>query len=268
MKISIKIPNFVKTTEALTALSTALAALGAAALQTRLVSDRLEKKYADIAEREIAEAKVYYSRFNKTGDYEDPITAATALGEDVASELVERLGYVSRNKTPTASEDPSLSDEEQVEAVLDAVDTVEKVVENRRKKKERPPVAPHPFDENNLDPGPTVKPPTYSEPYVITEEEFQRNELDFEQVMMEYFAEDDQLADERGKPVNEETKLLGDGLEHFGFKTGSRDIVHVRNEELGIDFEVRRVSGSYADQVAGFQHSEPKVKKFREGRAT
>jgi hypothetical protein len=89
-------------------------------------------------------------------------------------------------------------------------------------------------------------------PYVIHYEEWMANEPENDQVHYVYYAEDDVLANEREIPVEPERMddliCLGN-LNRIGEGSPSPDIVHIRNEELGLDMEVIFDRGSYEEHV-------------------
>lgn len=89
-------------------------------------------------------------------------------------------------------------------------------------------------------------------PYLISEEEFNQNEGEFQQVNLLYYAEDDVLIDIREDVIEDPTKTTGlDFKQNFGWRADD-DYIHVRNEKLRIDFEIVR-HGSYAKDVLGVE---------------
>lgn len=252
--------------------------LGGAAIHAAVASKKLEKKYAEISDREIAEARLYYSRMNKEDsdgnllDPEDLALAAAAKDAGVPEGLIESLGYIRENPLaePVLNDDFDDDDEAVVEVVREVTVREEVVAEKiqggtQYRHRENPE---HPFDENALPKATEVKPPLTPDPYVISNEDFLRGELDYTQRVIEYYAGDDVLVDEMDRPVSDPERLVGGALEQFGFKSKRGDLVYVRNEQHETDFEISRNSGTYEEQVAGFKHSQQKVGKFREGRAT
>lgn len=279
MKIVFKVPDFIRSKEFLLAASTAMATLSGAFLQATLATRRLEEKFRDISEMEIAEAKLYYSHLYKTGEYEDPMVLAESYGREKLQQLIEQQGYVSREPTRTRSEDVDLSDDEVTSAVEEitestknifaeaaeaAEEAAKKAQQSSKNKKRARELARGPEGEELVE----IQHPNYKGPYVISQEEFYRNELDFEQVSVEYYMVDDVLVDERSQPVGDADKMVGDSVNHFGFKSGDPNIVYVRNEELEVDFEIKRNTGSYSEEVAGFVEDDEPGRPRREGRTT
>jgi hypothetical protein len=104
-------------------------------------------------------------------------------------------------------------------------------------------------------------------PYVISWDEFASAVLEYDQDTLTYFEKDDILVDGRDDAVNDVDGTVGlANLERFGDQSKDNNIVYVRNDKLGLDFEIVRSKGSYAKEVLGFiEHSEPRgrPRKFR-----
>lgn len=66
-----------------------------------------------------------------------------------------------------------------------------------------------------------------------------------------YYAEDDVLADVTDAPVDDQLGVIGDSLGYFGQHGADEDKLFVRNCTLGIEYEVTRVPGRYADKIYG-----------------
>lgn len=83
-------------------------------------------------------------------------------------------------------------------------------------------------------------------PYVIAPEEFW--EEDYPTITLTYFEEDEILADEHDKIIKNVDELVGeDFAEHFG--EYEEDSVHIRNDEMGVVYEILRDYGSYEDYM-------------------
>jgi hypothetical protein len=103
------------------------------------------------------------------------------------------------------------------------------------------------------------------EPFIISREEFLENDPEYNQVTITNFEEDDVLADEQDRPVDNMVQVVGkDAVFKFGYGSGDNNVVYVRNPELEIDLEVLRSTGGYAATVLGFKHSDRREpRKFR-----
>jgi len=194
-------------------------------------------KYEKIVEEEIAEAKLFYSRLNKRGEFSDPTTLASEY-EDV----IEELGY-------------------SVETTF--MESGELLTKNKYDK------AHHISDDEESDFNyiEEVKYRTEDAPYVISHDEYFQGEKDYTQVTLTYFEEDDILCDEKDSPINDTDNTVGDdNLKKFGHGSKDNNIVYIRNDRVEIDFEVVRSKGNYAKDVLGFvEHSEQlgKPRRFR-----
>ena len=104
------------------------------------------------------------------------------------------------------------------------------------------------------------------DPYIISFTDFLTNELDYEQVSLTYFEDDDVLIDAKDQPVADIDALIGVKNLRFGHKSKDNNIVYIRNNYLSLDFEVSRNKGNFAKDVLGFiEHSERRgaPRKFR-----
>lgn len=89
-------------------------------------------------------------------------------------------------------------------------------------------------------------------PYVITREEYDENEDQYEQVSLTYFGFDDVLVDEDEKSIDNIEEFVGKhNLQRFGHGSGDTKLVYIRNEQREMDYEVLRSDGSYAEEVLG-----------------
>lgn len=95
-------------------------------------------------------------------------------------------------------------------------------------------------------------------PYIIHLDEFRENTVEHDQVTYTYYESDDVMSDSRDQKIEEpldETFGLGNLLK-WGHGSNDSNIVYIRNERLGLDFEILRDRGSYAEQVSGaIRHS-------------
>lgn len=99
---------------------------------------------------------------------------------------------------------------------------------------------------------------TKDAPYIIHLDEFRENTVEHDQVTYTYYESDDVMSDSRDQKIEEpldETFGLGNLLK-WGHGSNDSNIVYIRNERLGLDFEILRDRGSYTEQVSGvIRHS-------------
>lgn len=96
----------------------------------------------------------------------------------------------------------------------------------------------------------------YPDPYVISPEEF--GEAEYPQISLTYFS-DGVLADEFDDKIDNVNDTVGiDSLKHFG--EYEDDSVFVRNERLGIDYEILLDTRRFEDVLI----AKPQIRRFYE----
>jgi predicted ATPase with chaperone activity len=86
-------------------------------------------------------------------------------------------------------------------------------------------------------------------PYVISLEQFSEGALESDTLY--YYEEDDTLADTQEEQISDYVDLIGeDVLDRFGEKSEDPDIVYVRNEKMGIDYEVILLHKSFKERYS------------------
>lgn len=109
-----------------------------------------------------------------------------------------------------------------------------------------------------------------SDPYIISEDEYIDPNIfsEFSRNTLIYYEDDDVLATDRDEVIHDVEELIGpDALTNFGYMSGNKDVVFVRNIKLGSNFEIIRESGSYQELVLGLSEEDvdyEKAKKFFE----
>lgn len=232
-------------------IAASVASAGAGAGVTYLVlNKKLETKYAELSEREIKEAKEYYSKVYKSKSLDELSEMASAIPDE---ELEERKRLEKIHEQFVEGTREVIREEEYIstdgEAEEDIADTT--LLE----------------DGNEFDYEAEVAKRTKDAPYVITEDEFYNCEEGYTQDHLTYFEADDVLVDKTDQPVDDVEGIVGDdNLARFGDGSRDKNVVYIRNDRLELDMEVSRSTGSYTEEVLGFiQHSDyrPKVMKFR-----
>lgn len=212
-------------------------------------------KFEEVLEQERLEIKAFYAQLHKKDEYATPGDAAEALGTQVvpvaAAKALQEYGSENLN-------DVAVQVTETVEVeVHPEPELIQSNVFRDRESKQ-------PWDQEGEEAARETLSP--GEPYIISAEEFGVNENDYDQKTLTYFAEDDVLVDEKDQPIDQIDMVVGEeNLTHFGYGSNDNRIVLIRNDRLGMEFEVVKNEGSYSKLVLGFQHSsdEPKVRKFR-----
>lgn len=94
--------------------------------------------------------------------------------------------------------------------------------------------------------------PDPREPYVIAEDDFMGNDNGFGQSTLTWYAVDDVLVDERDEIIASPNDTIGEKFRtQFGEDSRDQNIVYIRHEKLGLEFEVVRSEGSYKREVLG-----------------
>lgn len=89
--------------------------------------------------------------------------------------------------------------------------------------------------------------------YVIPLDSFVDEMIGYDKITLGYYAEDDVLVDDNEDIIDDVDYVIGHAaLERFGDGSEDDDIVYVRNERTGADYEVIRHHKSYQTEVLGF----------------
>lgn len=91
-------------------------------------------------------------------------------------------------------------------------------------------------------------------PYVITVDEFRHDRPDHDKITLTYYAGDDTLAEEDGTYIPDQDGTAGDDnlYNYFGLASGEENLLHIRNERVGCDFEIKLETGTFQREVLGF----------------
>lgn len=88
-----------------------------------------------------------------------------------------------------------------------------------------------------------------SPPYIIDQQTFIEDIDEYEKLSLTYYANENILLDDHQEIVSNSNDLIGaDGLSSFGIHDSDPDTIYIRNERLGIDFEVIRILLPYTPQ--------------------
>lgn len=228
-----------------------------------LAKKRLKTKYEEIAEREIAEAKVFYARMQKPARVED-VKVSVEVEDNMTeqlSDLKEAVQGLDYGAVDSSEEDQQAAirsihehngDEEEPSSMsifAEAAEYTDEMTEEDRAERNN-------REANEL-------------PYIISMEEFMQGEKNYMQVTLTYYEADDVLSDDKDVPVPDSDGVVGDdNLTKFGFLSKDRNIVYVRNDQNSMDFEIIRHQGSFAEVVHGILKHEDrpkrgKIRKFR-----
>jgi len=229
-----------------------------AALTTYVVtSKRLEAKYSELAQSEIAEVKRFYAL--QASKNETSLDEMAAKYQEAAAPYLtgQRPLVVVPDPEPQEPEEPDKDEDDGVkwplesdEATTSIFDSLEPdtyfVLEEEIRKREADP----------------------RKPFVLSKAEFDEEE-DRSQITLTYWESDNVLVDESDDMVEDADGLVGTvNLSRFGHGSGDKNVVYVRNPRLSVDFEILRSNGDYKQDVLGLpstlEHSDkPGLRRFR-----
>lgn len=237
-----KLKEFASTKQFAVVSAAVVAGSSAAAISHILTRKHYRAKYEQIAEEEIAQAKVYfkdqYDLISKKEEFDTPEDALKHFGH-----RLEKEGY------------KESAEEAAAETQVDA----EPVVTNNIFVDSKPISSDFDYDEE-------IAKRTEDEPYIITREEFLGDERGYDQLAVTYYEEDDILAAEDDSLIEDADDVVGEeNLTRFGHGSKDNRVVYVRNEILEAEYEIVKSNGSWAKEVMGFDSSDakPGVRKFR-----
>lgn len=89
------------------------------------------------------------------------------------------------------------------------------------------------------------------QPYILHHEEFLQDEMGLSQSTVTYYVGDNIMTDELDKPIFNWQQLMGELK--FGHGSKDRNVVYIRNEAMGMEWEVLRHEGMYSVEVLGLE---------------
>lgn len=120
-------------------------------------------------------------------------------------------------------------------------------------------------DEDTDDAGGTEedserKAPTYEPPHVISDEEFNSGAQHHDKISLYFYTEDEVVCDENEEIVSDVEGVLGEDLVN---EFDTQNMVWVRNDSLGIDYEIVAIHKSYVRDVLGEVEDDQDAKELR-----
>jgi hypothetical protein len=204
-----------------------------------LLRHKLELKYENFADKEIAGMKEHYNAKLRALEGQEEKKTLDELTKELqyAQEANDLEGKIPYHKVGSEPDKP-------VVETLNVFDQPEPEIEEE-------------IDVYSLPRDPEV-------PYIIHKDEYDITPDGYEQYTLTYFEGDDVLSDDRDRVIEDQDKTVGLGnLSKFGIGSGDPNIVYIRNEELKVDIEVVHSDGKYATEVHGFQDDELKHSSMR-----
>lgn len=212
-----------------------------------IVNRMLKKKYREIADKEIAEAKEFYSAMNKREGYSSPMEAAKTMASKISppryddNEAVALYQGREAEKAEMNESDISTEDEGGEEQMVNVFLNNDPSDDEWDAEEE---MAYRATLEDGV-------------PFIISEEEFSAGQEGYQQASLTYYWGDMTLADEQDGEIPFVNPIVGEeNMYHFGRGSGDERIVYIRNDRLERDFEVVKNDGKYAHIVLGMEHSD------------
>lgn len=191
---------------------------------------QLGKQFDERLAREVEETKAFYMRLSEKATYRTPEDAVSALIPGAVTALKEYAGEPQDEpffeKVDEAKEFPKSTPS--VKSIFDKGNSTEEISEK---------------DKRNR---------TEEAPYILEKEEFFRNDSEYTQSTLTYYAGDGILTDSRDDIIDEVDVTVGQGnLDNFGYGSGDPKVLYVRNDALDLEFEILHHEGTYKQHVAG-----------------
>lgn len=235
------------------------------ALTYLVVSKRLSAKYQKEADAQIEDVKNRYSVIHKNGTNLEELAAVHPESDrERAEDIITEQEYISYDQVETTAEAPESPVEEAISVTQAIIEATSGEITHHNVFESDDPTTYFNFREEQA--RRKAKPDL---PHVITKDEFDNNDTDYDQATLTYYDGDDVLADQQDSPVDNIEAVMGyENLLRFGHGSGDPRIVYIRNPKLELDFEVVHSDGKFAKEVLGFddelQHSHRRPqRKFR-----
>ena len=211
-----------------------------------LTNRRLREKYQAIANEQIEDVRRHYASVHKKPGVEELHRRAEEIREreqqvKTTREISEVNGYVAYDKvTPSkeaeaehAPQEPTAEDLSENVFGEDLADAFDPEIEAVRREE-------HP-----------------DKPYVLTREEFDDGDLEYEQLTLTYFDGDNVLVDSEQRQIREFDEVVGvENMVRFGHGSEDPNVVYIRNNRLAADYEVLFDPGFYSVKVLGYSNEE------------
>lgn len=85
--------------------------------------------------------------------------------------------------------------------------------------------------------------------YQIDAEDFFTDCADYDKISLQYYTEDHVFVDDQCEPIDDLMRTIG--IVDWPEKDMEEDLIYIRNDSLGADFEISKVYASYGEDVLG-----------------
>jgi hypothetical protein len=217
----------------------------------------LKTKYERLITEEVREARAYYSKRFKTGEFADPTVLAEGIEDEAVSDelnpetamikdavkIMETQEYVSYDKKAPKSE-PT---EQVIHADVSVQQNIFKIHS----------------DDSEFDLDAELDKKSAGKPYIIEVEEFLENDAENTQVTLTWYEGDGVMVDDRDQAVRNHVGAIGEENLKFGYGSKDPNTVYIRNDRFKADYEIIRSEQKYAEVVHGFREPKARMGKTR-----
>ena len=237
------------------------------AITTLLLSEYYRKYYNDMSNQNILDYREYSD--NKIKYYEDMYRTQA---NDIVNEF---LSPSTKDEGMSPAEEPEVEDvteelrrnDPRVDRILKRYSfltekkDLDTVMTERGLAKHDHPTEDAPEEDEQPD-EPIIVREGSDAIYMISTEEFLQGREDHDKLTITYFEADDTLCDERDGIIPNPQDVVGhSALQSFGTIKTDPDVVYVRNEKVGVDFEIIRNKSSYVEQILGVEPTNTPLKQ-------
>ncbi len=214
----------------------------------RIASRKMTTKYEAIIADEVKQAKEHYAKVYKKDQFESPAAAVELLipVEEQKSLLVKDAEAAQRRYSGRRLDEEIGQDIEEIEDEERDIDVRVSITKNVFENRQR-------VEDDGWDQQAEEASRSEDFPYIIHVDEFTNDTAQYEQVSVTYYEGDETLADEQDKIIDDmDGAIGGKQLLRWGHGSGDNNVVYIRNNKRGLDFEILRSEGKYGVEVMGF----------------
>lgn len=212
------------------------------------VRNRFATKYRREADTTIADVKEHYALLRKDGakgNLAELAAKYTVEEREAVDEIIKTEGYQSYDRVASVSTLPvnpiaMVIESEIVHHNVFESDDPDRYFDYKEELQRR---ADHP-----------------DLPHVISKDEFDQGEADYDQSTLTFYDGDDVLADAQDGVVDDVDTVVGyANLLRFGHGSGDPNVVYIRNPKLELDFEMTQSPGNFVKEVLGLSVGESEL---------
>jgi uncharacterized protein YnzC (UPF0291/DUF896 family) len=204
-----------------------------------------KRKFENLADKEIAEAREFY--INRIREqYGVDVRAKKSIAEESAKEKpkeIDRVDYLAKKQdTEEIDYTTYYQNKKSVSAAVDLAE-MEYPVEGDENEEESYNYRDGKRDSEELNSRTDIE--------LISPESFAVDYSQFDKETLFYWTEDETLSDERDEIIDDADRIVGDCLAQSGimYDDTPKAVIYVRNYDLGTDYEIQKIVGSFKENV-------------------